>query len=90
MKLLALLPEVDPSLLSCTAPALEQPLIDFPPSGASGLGAIGYEGVLAQAGATTPLPIASISKVVSALVVLDAHPLALGESGPAVTMSAID
>lgn len=90
MTLLAPLPEVDPSLVSYTAPALEQPLIDFPPYGASGLGAIGYEGVLAQAGATTPLPIASISKVVSALVVLDAHPLALGESGPEVTMSAID
>lgn len=90
MTLLAPLPEVDPSLVSYTAPALEQPLIDFPPYGASGLGAIGYEGVLAQAGATTPLPIASISKVVSALVVLDAHPLALGESGPDVTMSAID
>ncbi len=90
MTLLAPLPEVSPTLAAYSAPAPEQPLVDFPAYGASGFGAIGYDGVLAQAGVTDPLPIASISKIVSALVVLDAHPLALGESGPGVTMSALD
>jgi len=90
LTLLAPLPTVEPTVVAYSAPAAVQPLIDFPPYGAAGLGAMGYEGVLAQGGVTDPLPIASISKVVSALVVLDAFPLALGESGPDITLSAAD
>lgn len=73
-----------------SAPTVVQPDLTFPAYGASGLGAVGYPGVLASAGATTPLPIASISKIVTALVVLDEKPLALGDSGPNVTFGAID
>lgn len=90
MTLLAPLPEVAPTLVAYSGPVAEQPLVDFPPYGASGFSAIGYDGVLAQGGVADPLPIASISKIVSALVVLEAHPLVLGESGPDVTMSALD
>ncbi len=64
--------------------------VDFPPYGASGFGAVGFDGVLASAGTSAPLPIASISKVVTALVVLDSKPLALDEPGPAITFSEID
>lgn len=66
------------------------PALAFPGYGASAIGAVGYPGVLAQSGSTDPLPMASISKVITALVVLDAHPLAVGEEGPTVTMTATD
>ncbi|MDP3209207.1 MAG: D-alanyl-D-alanine carboxypeptidase, partial [Rhodoglobus sp.] len=55
-----------------------------------GLGAIGYPWLLAQGGATDPLPIASISKVVTALVVLDVKPLDPTEAGPDVVLTATD
>jgi len=71
-------------------PTPEVPALSFPGYGASAIGAVGYPGVLAQSGATTPLPMASITKVITSLVVLEAHPLALGESGPVVTMSSAD
>jgi D-alanyl-D-alanine carboxypeptidase (penicillin-binding protein 5/6) len=38
----------------------------------------------------TSVPIASVAKVMTALVILRAHPLQLGEAGPAITVSAAD
>lgn len=88
--LLAPVPESVPAVVAFEPPAPESPVLTFPPYGASGLGAVGFEGVLASAGTPDPLPIASITKVITALVVLDAHPLAPGELGPAATMGALD
>jgi len=65
-------------------------VITYPEYGASAFGAVGYPGVLGAAGSTEPLPIASITKVVVALVVLDAFPLAVGEDGPSITFDAAD
>ncbi|TFD28533.1 hypothetical protein [Cryobacterium lyxosi] len=45
---------------------------------------------LAVAGTTQALPMASIAKVVTALVVLDEKPIVTGESGPVVTLTAAD
>lgn len=90
LTLLAPLKPVAAALESYTPPAASQPAVAFPEYGASGVGAVGYPGVLASAGSTDPLPIASISKVITALVVLDAHPLALGESGPDITFGDVD
>jgi D-alanyl-D-alanine carboxypeptidase (penicillin-binding protein 5/6) len=90
---LTLLAPLKPALVTVAAPVDEVapvPALDFPGYGASAIGAVGYPGVLAQSGATAPLPMASITKVITALVVLDAHPLALGESGPTATMTAAD
>ena len=64
--------------------------LTFPGYGGSAVGAVGFDGVLAQAGSTAPLPMASITKVVTALVVLQAKPLAVGDEGPQVTMTAAD
>jgi D-alanyl-D-alanine carboxypeptidase (penicillin-binding protein 5/6) len=64
--------------------------LTLPAFGASAIGAIGYPGVLAAAGSANPLPIASISKIVTALVVLKARPLAVGSAGPTITLSAAD
>jgi D-alanyl-D-alanine carboxypeptidase (penicillin-binding protein 5/6) len=62
----------------------------FPGYGASAIGAVGFPGVLASDGDPAPLPMASITKVVTALTVLQAHPLGVDEAGPAVTMTAAD
>lgn len=62
----------------------------FPGYGASAIGAVGFPGVLAADGDTAPLPMASITKVVTALTVLEAFPLGVDEQGPAVTMTAAD
>ena len=73
---------------------VEQPgaaaALAFPGYGASAIGALDFPGVLASDGATGALPMASITKIVTALTVLEAHPLGVDEAGPAVTMTAAD
>ena len=64
--------------------------IAWPGYGGSAIGAEGFDGVLASSGSDQPMPIASISKVITALVVLDAHPIPAGEEGPTVTLTARD
>jgi D-alanyl-D-alanine carboxypeptidase (penicillin-binding protein 5/6) len=90
---MTLLAPVKPSLVTVSAPTEatpEVPELAFPRYGASAIGAVGYPGVLAHDGSTKPLPMASITKVITALVVLDKHPLAVGEAGPTATMTAAD
>lgn len=90
---LTLLAPLKAAVVTVTVPvedAPEVPALAFPAYGASAIGAVGYPGVLAQSGATTALPMASITKVITALVVLDAHPLHPGEAGPTVTMTSTD
>lgn len=79
------------------AAAVEQPVpvtaavtVDYPPYGASAFGAVGFPGVLGSAGSTERLPMASITKVITALVVLQAHPLAVDAEGPLLTFDAVD
>jgi serine-type D-Ala-D-Ala carboxypeptidase (penicillin-binding protein 5/6) len=57
-----------------------------------GQAAIGVEsaGVLASTRAPKPLPVASVAKVMTALVVLDAKPLKAGEQGPTITVTSED
>ncbi|WP_104170256.1 D-alanyl-D-alanine carboxypeptidase family protein [Cryobacterium sp. M23] len=45
---------------------------------------------LAVAGTAEPLPMAAATKIVTALVVLDAKPLTLGETGPQIPITAAD
>lgn len=90
LTLLAPLGPVAASVAPYQAPPVAQPPVSFPSYGASGVGAVGYPGVLASAGSADPLPIASISKIITALVVLEERPLALGEPGPDLTFSDID
>lgn len=90
LTLLAPLPASEPAVLATEVTLPGAPAIDFPPYGASGFGAVGYDGVLTSAGTTDPLPIASITKVITALVVLEAHPLEVGDPGPTATFSEVD
>lgn len=90
MTLLAPLHTVDPVVSKQSVPAGAAAALRFPGYGGSAIGAVGFDGVLARSGSTAPLPMASITKLVTALVVLQAKPLAVGEDGPRVTMTAAD
>jgi D-alanyl-D-alanine carboxypeptidase (penicillin-binding protein 5/6) len=65
--------QVDPIPAAATTPA-------WPLQGSAAVSVTGFPGVVAMT--ADAAPIASITKVVTALVVLDEMPLALGEQGP--------
>ncbi|MFZ2964869.1 MAG: D-alanyl-D-alanine carboxypeptidase [Rhodoglobus sp.] len=90
LTLLAPLQAVDATIAPYPTPAVSQPALTFPGYGAAAIGAVGYPGVLAASGVADPLPIASIAKVITALVVLDAKPLAPGEAGPDIVFGEAD
>lgn len=57
---------------------------------AQGSAAVGIEGIGSLASSPDPAVIASITKVVSAMMVLDRMPLALGEQGPSFSFTRAD
>jgi D-alanyl-D-alanine carboxypeptidase (penicillin-binding protein 5/6) len=61
--------------------------LTWPSYGENAFGAIGFDGLLATSGEQEQVPIASLTKVVTALVVLDAKPLTGDEDGPMVTFT---
>nr|BFF14081.1 hypothetical protein GCM10025699_53840 [Microbacterium flavescens] len=89
---LALLSPVAPAAASAeqyTAPTPAAPELTFPDYGATAVQALGFDDSLTTSGDDQPRAIASISKVISALVVLDSHPLDDGD-GPTITFDADD
>lgn len=60
--------------------------LNWPTIGQAAIGAKGY-GILASNGTQTPVPTASISKLITALAVLKVKPLATNEQGPSLLMS---
>lgn len=90
---MTLLAPLDPATATVATPVEESPEVpelDLPRYGAAAVGAVGFPGVLASSGSTSALPMASITKVVTALVALEAKPLAAGEDGPEIEMTAED
>ena len=87
---LAPVPTSDAALVQPSA--LTQPVAApiWPTFGESAIGAVGFPGVLASSGQQDTVPIASITKMVTALVILDAKPLGAGESGPDITFTDAD
>lgn len=80
-------------------PALEAAAIPTPPTAASAISVSGADaylgegasGVWSSSGTGEPLPIASITKLITALVILDASPLASADDpGPTITFSKAD
>ena len=67
-----------------TQPAAE---LDWPDTGAGAIGAVGYPDLLGDAGEQESMPIASITKMVTALVLLEEKPLTGDESGPDITFT---
>jgi len=88
--LLAPLEEVQAQLLPVETPETTAPVVTLPSYGASAIGALDRTGTLAHAGSDEALPIASITKVITSLVVLDAKPLAVDEAGPTITFGGVD
>jgi serine-type D-Ala-D-Ala carboxypeptidase (penicillin-binding protein 5/6) len=67
-----------------TAPALP-----WPAHGAAALVIDGF-GPVGSSGGTAPLPMASTAKMMTALIVLEDHPLALNDPGPVIVVSRAD
>ncbi len=63
--------------------------VTFPEVGESAVGT-DMDGVIASSSDQTPIPIASVTKIMTAYLVLKAHPLKPGEDGPTLTMTARD
>lgn len=66
------------------------PAVAFPGYGGSAVTAIGYPDVVLTSGSEAPLQLASITKVITVLVVLDAKPLEAGQSGPTIRFGSWD
>lgn len=76
------------STTTYSAPTSSVPDLSFPGYGATAVEATDFPESLRTSGDAKPRSIASISKVVTALVVLDAKPLQPGESGPSIAFNA--
>jgi D-alanyl-D-alanine carboxypeptidase (penicillin-binding protein 5/6) len=81
-----LLRTTTPAAVTVRAPV---PVLAWPSSGESAAAVVGI-GVVGSAGPTTPVPIASLAKVMTALVVLHDHPLTVGQSGPPIIITQAD
>jgi len=69
------------------APTATLPSLSFPQYGATAVQAPGFPDSLQTSGDAAPRSIASISKVVTALVVLQDHPLTRSDDGPTITFT---
>lgn len=76
---------VDPAPIVAEPQAVTQPGF-----GTWAVGAVGFDGALAAGGESTPMPMASIAKVVTALVILEEHPIPAGEGGPGIAYTEAD
>lgn len=90
LTLLAPLDAISANVVPVAEPEVAVPEITLPGYGASAIGALDRPGVLAQAGSAEAVPIASITKIITSLVVLDAKPLAADEAGPTITFGQTD
>jgi D-alanyl-D-alanine carboxypeptidase (penicillin-binding protein 5/6) len=63
--------------------------LPWPGYGQAAVGILG-SGVVAQNGKQTPVPIASVAKVITSLAVLSKKPLQPGQDGPKITLTASD
>jgi D-alanyl-D-alanine carboxypeptidase (penicillin-binding protein 5/6) len=77
-------PTVAPSERLGVAPALPWPTAGEAAVYIEGAGAVG------TSGGQSPVPMASTAKIMTALVVLEDHPLTSGQAGPVITVSQAD
>ena len=64
--------------------------LSLPGFGTYAVGAVGFDGLLAAGDEQRPMPMASITKVITALVVLEANPIPAGEGGPEIAYTEAD
>ena len=85
------LPAISPTVQPREPIATPEAIVALPSYGAAAIGEQDAPGtLLAGAEVDTTVPIASIAKVVTALVVLDAHPIDDGGEGAIITLTAQD
>jgi D-alanyl-D-alanine carboxypeptidase (penicillin-binding protein 5/6) len=65
------------------------PALPWPARGSAAMGVSGL-GFVATSGNEQPLPAASVTKVMTALIVLQDKPLKVGDSGPLITLTDVD
>ena len=65
------------------------PALPWPATGTAAIGASGL-GLIASSGKETPAPIASVAKVMTALIVLEDKPLKVGDTGPFIGITDAD
>lgn len=90
MTLLAPLGAAASASVPYAAPAQTAAAVAVPSYGTSGIGAVGMDGLLAKGGTDAALPIASISKIITTLIVLEKHPIADGTDGADITFTQAD
>ncbi len=78
-----------PTFSAETTTAGVTPTIRWPAAGVAAIGVSGL-GFIASSGNEQPLPSASVTKVMTALVVLEDKPLNLNEPGPSITITDAD
>ena len=84
------LPAVTPRLSAQALITLgEKPQLPWPKTGAATLRVEGL-GSVGTSGTRDPVPMASTAKLMTALLVLEDHPLGLNQQGPAITITAVD
>lgn len=76
-------PAAPPAIVQPETVAAEPQQLAVPGFGAFAVGAVGFDGLLSERDSAVPMAMASIAKVVTALVVLEAHPVD-GEGGEPV------
>ena len=79
------LPEAPPNPESLIATTPSLPTFSWPPYGQAAIGAKSY-GVLAQNGAETSVPTASVAKIMTAYAVLRKRPLSRSSISPVITL----
>src|SRR5690606_2843926 len=87
---LAPLDPVVAQLVSTPVVDTPDPHVAFPGFGGSAVAALGYPDVVLTSGNEDAMQLASITKVVTALVVLDSKPIAAGTPGPAIRFGSWD
>ena len=90
LTLLAPVPRTAAVRTAYSAPVTATQTLTLPSYGDSAIAAVGYPGLLASGGGSAPLPIASITKIITALVVLQKAPLGVGDAGPLIPFTSAD
>ncbi len=88
--LLGPLPAADAAISADLATTTTAAKVAFPDFGHSAVGVVGIKGVLATSGSQEQRPIASITKVITALTVLEKFPLRPHHGGPTITFTQKD
>lgn len=84
------IPVTQPQIKTLTPIVAEPVDIEFPTTGTGAVTILNVPNSTFSYGTDQSLAMASITKLITALVVLDSHPLSLSESGPSITLTSSD